>query len=329
MKRNRYIISLFFIMAGVMFSCEDYLNIPLEAEISKEEVFGTYASFQGFQDQLMRMTVDYNRHGPRATNALGGEGVSPSGQTIYKANRGDYRYVVSNRGVYANAEGNYFQPGLYDSFWSNIRMANMCLEQLESGLLVEATDDERDWLKGQADSIFTEVSRNRFKKPWHARNNYIDCFNGQLNIDSFLAEQSGYDMKESEKIVALKLLQMQRHAMLMYTSCGWFFNDISGIETEQILSYAGRVIQLAEELSSKKLEPKFLTLLALAKSNVPERENGAQIYKQVIKKSRMNFSTLCAHYALNRLIDLCDNKETLYSNRIELLDFHNFLNNQA
>ena len=186
-----------------------------------------------------------------------------------------------------------------------------------------------DWLKGQADSIFTEVSRNRFKKPWHARNNYINCFNGQLNIDSFLAEQSGYDMKESEKIVALKLLQMQRHAMLMYTSCGWFFNDISGIETEQILSYAGRVIQLAEELSSKKLEPKFLTLLALAKSNVPERENGAQIYKQVIKKSRMNFSTLCAHYALNRLIDLCDNKETLYSNRIELLDFHNLINHRS
>ncbi|NOR74232.1 MAG: RagB/SusD family nutrient uptake outer membrane protein [Draconibacterium sp.] len=149
MKRNRYIISLLFIMAVVMFSCEDYLNIPLEAEISEEEVFGSYASFQGFQDQLMRMTVDYNRNGARATNAIGGEGVSPSGQTIYNGNRGDYRYVVSNRGIYPNGT-DYFQPGLYESFWGNIRMANMCLEQLESGLLVEATDDERNWLKGQA-----------------------------------------------------------------------------------------------------------------------------------------------------------------------------------
>lgn len=133
-----------------MFSCEDYLNIPLEAEISEEEVFGSYESFQGFQDQLMRMTVDYNRHGPRATNALGGEGVSPSGQTIYKANRGDYRYVVENRGIYPSPESNSFQDGLYNTFWSNIRMANMCLEKLESGLLVDATDDERNWLKGQA-----------------------------------------------------------------------------------------------------------------------------------------------------------------------------------
>lgn len=150
MKRNIYIISVFLSAVLLMSSCEDYLNIPLEAEISESEVFGSYTSFQGFQDQLMRFTVDYNRHGPRATIAIGGDAVSPGGQTIYKGNRGDYKYVVQNRGIYPNAEGNYFQLGLYDSFWGNIRMANMCLEQLESGLLVEATDDQRNWLKGQA-----------------------------------------------------------------------------------------------------------------------------------------------------------------------------------
>ena len=77
--------------------------------------------------------------------------------------------------------------------------------------------------------------------------------------------------------------------MLMYTSCGWFFNDISGIETEQILLYAGKAIQLAEEISGEVLEPHFLELLELAESNVLEKGNGSQIYKNVIEKARMDF----------------------------------------
>jgi len=77
--------------------------------------------------------------------------------------------------------------------------------------------------------------------------------------------------------------------MLMYTSCGWFFNDLSGIETEQILLYAGKAIQLAEELSGDVLEPQFLEMLELAKSNVPEKGNGALIYKNVIKEATIDF----------------------------------------
>ncbi len=45
---------------------------------------------------------------------------------------------------------------------------------------------------------------------------------------------------------------MQRHAQLMYTSCGWFFDDISGIETVQIIAYAARVLQLAKRVSGKR-----------------------------------------------------------------------------
>ena len=89
----------------------------------------------------------------------------------------------------------------------------------------------------------------------------------------------------------LKLLELQRHSMLMYTSCGWFFNDISGIETEQILLYAGKAIQLAEELSGTALEAPFLKLLELAKSNIPEKGNGALIYNNVIKEATIDFQT--------------------------------------
>ena len=83
-------------------------------------------------------------------------------------------------------------------------------------------------------------------------------------------------------------MELQCNAMLMFTSCGWFFNDISGIETEQILLYAGKVIQLTEEISGEMLEPRFLGLLQLAESNIPEKGNGALIYKNVIKEATMD-----------------------------------------
>ncbi len=134
----------------MMFSCEDYLNIPPEADISEEQIFGSYASFQGFQDQLLNNLVDYNNHGARVTHAVGGEALSPSSQTVFNANLGDYMYMLTNRGIYTKAESNKYSAGLYTSMWENIRITNMCLEKLESGILTDATDEQRKWLKGQA-----------------------------------------------------------------------------------------------------------------------------------------------------------------------------------
>ena len=146
-----------------------------------------------------------------------------------------------------------------------------------------------DWFQCRADSIFVEVGKGLFKDPWEARNRYIDIRINRYDRDTFLAEQCQNSLDESKKVVVLKLLELQSNAMLMYTSCGWFFNDISGIETEQILLYAGKAIQLAEEISGEVLEPHFLELLELAESNVLEKGNGSQIYKNVIDKARMDF----------------------------------------
>ena len=146
-----------------------------------------------------------------------------------------------------------------------------------------------DWFQCRADSIFVEVGKGLFKDPWEARNRYIDIRINRYDRDTFLAEQCQNSLDESKKVVVLKLLELQSNAMLMYTSCGWFFNDISGIETEQILLYAGKAIQLAEEISGEVFEPHFLELLELAESNVLEKGNGSQIYKNVIEKARMDF----------------------------------------
>ena len=50
------------------------------------------------------------------------------------------------------------------------------------------------------------------------------------------------ELSDEDRVRACKLLELQRHAMLMYTSCGWFFDEISGIETVQVIQYAGRAI---------------------------------------------------------------------------------------
>src|SRR6266568_6636371 len=95
------------------------------------------------------------------------------------------------------------------------------------------------------------------------------------NIDRFLSQHATHELSPEEKITTLKLLEMQRHAMLMYTSCGWFFDEISGIETVQVIQYAGRVVHLAGELFEGEIESKFLEKLAEAKSNIPEYRDGA------------------------------------------------------
>ena len=142
-----------------------------------------------------------------------------------------------------------------------------------------------DWLQCCVNSIFIDLGNDLFRDPWQARNLYINIRLNKCDIDSFLDEQSRRVLEIPEKAVAHKLMELQRHAMLMYTSCGWFFNDLSGIETEQILLYAGIAIQLAEELSGDSLEPDFIRLLELAESNISEKGNGAQIYQNVIKQA--------------------------------------------
>jgi len=148
---KRYLSKIVFLLFGFLLlsGCEDYLNIPPEAAISEDEIFGSYNSFQGFQDKLLKNLHDYNRHGARVTTALGGEAMSPTGQSVYNANLGNYWYLLNNRGIWATAELN-FAGGFYQYIWESLRIANMSLEKLETDILRNATASQRDWLKGQA-----------------------------------------------------------------------------------------------------------------------------------------------------------------------------------
>jgi hypothetical protein len=95
---------------------------------------------------------------------------------------------------------------------------------------------------------------------------------------AFLEREARRALDPDARAEVWKLLELQRYAMLMYTSCGWFFEDLARIEPIQLLRYAGRAVELARELGWPDCEPGLLERLALARSNRPERGTGRDLY---------------------------------------------------
>jgi hypothetical protein len=115
---------------------------------------------------------------------------------------------------------------------------------------------------------------------------------------------------------------MQRHAMLMYTSCGWFFDELSGIETVQVMQYAGRALQLATDLEpNTELESAFLARLAEAKSNLPEHRDGARIYDEFVKPALVDLPKLAGHYAIRSVFEECGQLANIYSYVVDRQDY--------
>jgi alpha-amylase/alpha-mannosidase (GH57 family) len=162
-----------------------------------------------------------------------------------------------------------------------------------------------DWVRDRLVPLYEDHSGELLKDPWKARDEYIDVILDRRveNVDEFFNRNAAKDLSRKEKVEALKLLEMQRNAMLMYTSCGWFFDEISGIETTQALRYASRALQLAEGLFDAALEKEFLQRLEKAPSNIPEFEQGAKIYEMFVKPTVVYLLRVGAHYAISSLFE--------------------------
>lgn len=118
-------------------------------------------------------------------------------------------------------------------------------------------------------------STELLRDPWAARNDYVSVLlDGERAREEFLARHAVGDLSEAERPRVFQLLEMQRSALLMFTSCGWFFSDLAGIETIQVLRYAARVLDLQKQLGFDVPRKEFLELLAEAKSNRPGEDNG-------------------------------------------------------
>jgi alpha-amylase/alpha-mannosidase (GH57 family) len=171
-----------------------------------------------------------------------------------------------------------------------------------------------DWLRDSLAVPYAEGAAGLLKDPWQARDGYIDVIldRSPENLDRFFNEHAARALDQNEKVRALKLLELQRHALLMYTSCGWFFDELSGLETVQVIHYAGRAVQLAQELFGDNFEGQFVERLRKAKSNIPEHGDGAQIYEKWVKPAVVDMKKLAAHYAISSVFEPYSDHTRIY-----------------
>jgi alpha-amylase/alpha-mannosidase (GH57 family) len=172
-----------------------------------------------------------------------------------------------------------------------------------------------DWLRDELAAIYEKSISDVFRDPWRARNDYLNVIldRGLENVAAYLSSYALHELSREQEIRIFRLLEMQRHAMLMYTSCGWFFDEISGIETAQVLAYAARAIQLAEITSGAALEPTFIEMLRRAPSNVREHGTGAGVYLNLVKPMMVDLLRVGAHYAVSSLFEDYPETVTIYA----------------
>jgi alpha-amylase/alpha-mannosidase (GH57 family) len=184
--------------------------------------------------------------------------------------------------------------------------------------------DALDWLRDAVNPHFEKFAASFLDDPWAARDAYISVV---LNRSPEVRERFGKKhfartLTPDEEVVVWKLMELQRHAMLMYTSCGWFFDDLSGIETVQVIQYAGRVVQLAEQLFDVPFEEPFLERLAKAHSNLIEYGDGADIYKKYVRPSILDLEKVGAHYAISSLFVPYSERAEVFAYLVSRIDYH-------
>ncbi len=183
-----------------------------------------------------------------------------------------------------------------------------------------------DWLRDTAAPFFEKEISYFCNDPWQARDEYIQIIldRSPLSVEKFFAKHFHTTLSQKDKVKALKLFELQRHAMFMYTSCGWFFDDISGIETIQILRYADRVIQLAKEIAGMEWEEEFVKRLEIATGNIAEYKNGAEVYNSFIKPSRISLLNVGIHFAISSTFEKFPETAQVYCYAIRTVVSHEY-----
>jgi alpha-amylase/alpha-mannosidase (GH57 family) len=180
-----------------------------------------------------------------------------------------------------------------------------------------------DWLRDRLIAVYEEIGSKFFSDPWLARNEYIQVVRdrSEANVTKFLLRHQAKELSPTEQIDALRLLEMQRHTLLMYTSCGWFFEEISRPEGVQILRYATRGMELAGAVAGIDLQEEFLSYLAQAPSNVPIFGNGKKVFQDLVATSRISLQQVAAHYAISSIFTDYVHQEKIYCYEVEQLDY--------
>ncbi|HLO50308.1 MAG TPA: DUF3536 domain-containing protein [Kamptonema sp.] len=183
--------------------------------------------------------------------------------------------------------------------------------------------DSLNWLRDRLIPIYEGAGRKFFTDVWAARDEYIEVLRDRsvANVNSFLSKHCDRELDATERVDALRLLEMQRHALLMFTSCGWFFEEISRPEGVQILRYAARALELAADISGIHLEAEFVQRLALSPSNVEFFKTGAQVYRHLVVTAQISLEQVAAHYAISSLFTTFAREQQVYCYQAQQLDY--------
>ncbi len=176
-----------------------------------------------------------------------------------------------------------------------------------------------DGLRDRLAELYAREAGALLRDPWAARDEFIEVVldPDRRNAAAFLARHALREPGAEERVKLLRLLEMQRQAMLMYTSCGWFFSEVSGLETVQILKYAARALQLAREATGAELERPFQAALEHSLSNLPERENARRVYEEEVQPSIASLETVAAHYAIAGLVEDFPRRARIFCHEVQ------------
>ena len=160
-----------------------------------------------------------------------------------------------------------------------------------------------DWLREYLKELYEKEAGVYLKDPWAARNDYIDILinRNEKTIQNFLDKHATRELSSAELTITIRLLELQKFAMYMYTSCGWFFDEISGIETNQILQYALRSMQYIKYFTDEDVMSTFSGYMERAPSNV--FENGGVSYNKNVVPSAVNLERVAIHFAVASIFE--------------------------
>ncbi len=182
--------------------------------------------------------------------------------------------------------------------------------------------DALDWLRDSVDALYEARAGQLFKDAWEARDDYVSVVlrRSPDRQAAFLERHARAPLDAAARVEALRLLELQRNRMLMYTSCGWFFDELSGLEPVQILRYAARVAQYARELGGGALEDELVRRLQAAPTNVAGLPDGAQVYHRLVRPAAVDLRRVVAHYAMSSVLERYPEVARIYAYQVTRLD---------
>ena len=183
-----------------------------------------------------------------------------------------------------------------------------------------------DWLRDSLRPAYVDGAKELLIDPWSARDEYITAVldRSPAAVECFLAKHRRHLLSPDEEVHTLRLLEMQRHLMLMYTSCGWFFDEATGPETVQVLEYAGRAVQLGQQLFGGDREEQFLKRLEPVSSNIPGFGNGREIFERFVRPAMLDLPGVAAHFAISSFFEGFRHSQLIYAYKAHLREVQTF-----